>query len=270
MQLTYTQGDAERWAAFSGDYNPIHFDAAAAKSLGMAGLCVHGMRAMLDVKSALSLKINESALLSDCLLFNCRLRNPVLCEQSYQLTVSERRGATGVQVHGELGHIHNPEADVSSKLSEVDPQPLVTCSQSNVTHGVALDTHYNQFKAVEKHPVPLWSFYDALLFRLLVNAPETLETVQSIVGPGSAGSLKEMFSQVQVVQTHHQTRFSRQLLWPVEDEIGKASLNYAIQPTLVAGTPETGLALVAGIQAWHISEMPISVAITLKTGPLAL
>ena len=48
--LHYTLADAQQWAAFSGDENPIHFDLAAARQMGAGQLSVHGMRALLDVK----------------------------------------------------------------------------------------------------------------------------------------------------------------------------------------------------------------------------
>ena len=34
MKLTYALDDAKRWAAFSGDYNPVHFDVDYARSIG--------------------------------------------------------------------------------------------------------------------------------------------------------------------------------------------------------------------------------------------
>lgn len=54
MPLHYTLSDAHGWAGFSGDYNPVHFDASWAKKQGAAHLSVHGMRALLDVKAAIS------------------------------------------------------------------------------------------------------------------------------------------------------------------------------------------------------------------------
>ena len=82
--LSYSLNDAERWAAFSGDYNPIHFDASEARRLGLNGLCVHGMRAMLDMKSALSPRCEKQSTLPDGLMFTSRLREPVLCDTAYQ------------------------------------------------------------------------------------------------------------------------------------------------------------------------------------------
>jgi len=38
--LHYTLADAQQWAAFSGDENPIHFDLAAARQMGAGQLSV--------------------------------------------------------------------------------------------------------------------------------------------------------------------------------------------------------------------------------------
>ncbi len=50
--LHYTLSDAQQWAMFSGDNNPIHFSLEAARAIGGSQLSVHGMRALLDVKQA--------------------------------------------------------------------------------------------------------------------------------------------------------------------------------------------------------------------------
>ena len=49
--VQYTLADANRWAEFSGDYNPIHFDLEQARLRG-EGLRVHGMRALLEIGRA--------------------------------------------------------------------------------------------------------------------------------------------------------------------------------------------------------------------------
>lgn len=41
-----------RWANYSGDFNPIHFDAAAARRMGADSIVVHGMLAALPLKQA--------------------------------------------------------------------------------------------------------------------------------------------------------------------------------------------------------------------------
>lgn len=264
MSLCYTQRDAERWAAFSGDYNPIHFDAAEAKRLGLEGVCVHGMRALLDVKSGLSQAMAKRTLSSGGLLFSSRLRAPVVCGMPYRLELSE----AGSQIGGKLCSVDAQSTHISSKLGESKPLILTPATQANTLRGEALAALYDQFLAVESEPAPLWSFYDAVLFRQLVNAPETLETVRGIIPEHQPDSLGDVFSLVQVVQTHHETRFSPQLLRLAGDGSTLDALHFSILPTLVMGEKASGLVLVAAIEAWRVNEPLISVTVTLRTGPL--
>lgn len=268
MFLNYSLRDAERWAEFSGDYNPIHFDVAKAKQLGMDGLCVHGMRAMLDVKSALSATLEKRASASCGLVFSCRLREPVACGTPYQLSVGETCRNEQVQVSGKLLNAHTQQIGMSSKLTSNCALVLSPITQVKTLDGETLATLYAPFLAVQSQAAPLWNFLDALLFRQMVNDPATLETVHSIIPQSEAASLSDVFSQVQVVQTHHETYFSPRLLSPWQERQRLESLDYSIQPTLVMGEKNTGLVLLANIQAWSAGEPLMSVTVTLKASPL--
>lgn len=269
MSLYYTLRDAERWAAFSGDYNPIHFDAAEAKHLGMEDVCVHGMRAMLEVKLGLSQALEKQTLSSAGLIFNCRLCEPVLCEQPYQIALSESQPKGLQQVSGTLRHAQTQALSMRSKLGESHALVLAPATRANTLGREELSTLFQQFQTVEPQTAPQWSFYDAVLFRQLVNAPETLETVQRIIAGHEAARLSDIFRLVRVVQTHHETRFSPLLLEPASESSACEPLHYSVLPTLVMGEKEAGLVLVAGIQAWRANHPLISVSATLKTGPLA-
>jgi len=266
--LRYSLSDAERWAAFSGDYNPIHFDAAEAQRLGLTGLCVHGMRAMLDMKSALSTSREKHGVRAEGLMFTSRLREPVLCDTLYQLPVRETLRDDGVQLSASLRHAQTHQASISSKLIATDALVLPPVTQMNTLGAQELATLHTQFLAVGSPVVPAWSFLDAVLFRQLVNAPQTLETVHSLLPSVQANSLGDIFTLVQVVQTHHETHFSPQLLTQTEQGQHFGAIHYAIRPTLVMGEKQRGLVLLAGIQAWQDSEPLMSVSVTLKTGPL--
>jgi len=41
--MTYQSSDLIRYAAASGDFNPIHYDRCTAESYGLPGIVVHGM-----------------------------------------------------------------------------------------------------------------------------------------------------------------------------------------------------------------------------------
>lgn len=266
--LRYSLSDAERWAAFSGDYNPIHFDAAEAQRLGLTGLCVHGMRAMLDMKSALSTSREKYGVRAEGLMFTSRLREPVLCDTLYQLPVRETLRDDGVQLSASLRHAQTHQASISSKLIATDVLVLPPVTQMNTLGAQELATLHTQFLAVGSPVVPAWSFLDAVLFRQLVNAPQTLETVHSLLPSVQANSLGDIFTLVQVVQTHHETHFSPQLLTQTEQGQHFGAIHYAIRPTLVMGEKQRGLVLLAGIEAWQDGEPLMSVSVTLKTGPL--
>ncbi|WP_242688035.1 MaoC/PaaZ C-terminal domain-containing protein [Photorhabdus stackebrandtii] len=51
MNVQFSKKDLSQWAKFSGDYNSIHFDEKIAKEVGLGGIAVHGMLAMLPLKS---------------------------------------------------------------------------------------------------------------------------------------------------------------------------------------------------------------------------
>lgn len=51
MSVRFHSDDLKKWAAFSGDYNPIHFEREAAARLGLREIVVHGMLAMLPFKT---------------------------------------------------------------------------------------------------------------------------------------------------------------------------------------------------------------------------
>jgi len=53
-QIAFGMPEVRRWAEFSSDFNPIHFDAEQARNAGLDDLVVHGMLALLPVKQAVS------------------------------------------------------------------------------------------------------------------------------------------------------------------------------------------------------------------------
>ncbi|SFN24545.1 MaoC like domain-containing protein [Izhakiella capsodis] len=269
MALCYTQRDAARWAVFSGDHNPIHFDPAEARRLGMDRLCIHGMRALLEVKSGLSQALEKHLFCSDGFLFSSRLRAPVLFDIPYQLSLNETCQGDRLQIGGKLVNSDTQQSSINSKLSVAMPLTLSPVIRASMLPGDRLSAIYNQFLTVENNPVPLWSLLDAILFRQLVNATETLESVRDLIPGHKANCLGDILSLVQVVQTHHQVHFASWLLQPVEKVWSGEPLHYAIQPTLVMGEKAPGLVLVTGIQAWRTDEPLIAVTVTLKTGPLA-
>lgn len=272
MQLTYNLQDARQWAAFSGDFNPIHFDMEAAGKLGISGLCVHGMRAMLDIKAGLGARLTDTLPHSRGFVFSSRMREPVICDRAYELQIVASTRDAQLQLSSVLRDLATGRNGISSKLAMAPSPQLMPVS--NVYH-LSSDTMKAlraAFAAVNNGNIQPWSFLDAVLFQQLLNAPATLDTVRDILPElffdNPALSLGDIFTQVQVVQTHHETHFCRRLIVTDLSAHLSHALEYAILPTLMMGDKQSGLILCARLQAWR-GEIPLlTVAVTLKTAPI--
>lgn len=265
MILNYTLHDAEEWAAFSGDYNPIHFDLQYVRNMGAEQLSVHGMRAMLDMKRHLSEALLATTPREDFYTFSTRLRRPVLCHTPYQLQVAE----SGTQVTGKLLDSATQEICFSSKLTAAQPLVSVNHGQEHRLPLAEVMALGRQFPGDASDVAQTWGFFDALLFQLLVKSPETLAMVTDTLPELTAATLIEVFAQIPVVQTHHETQFSAKLLLPDAHLHLVDHLDYAIQPMLVVGNRESGFVLRTEIRARTQQQPLITTAVTLKTWPLA-
>ncbi|MDN0104804.1 hypothetical protein CS533_14130 [Yersinia bercovieri] len=265
MIFNYTLSDAERWAKFSGDYNPIHFDLQHAQHLGLQQLTVHGMRAMLDIKYQLSAALLLAMPQADYLRFNVRLRQPVQCHTAYQLQLSEAVG----QVSGNLLDIGTGESCFNSKLRSGPALKQMKSDQWSSLSAEKVHQFSQQFPGNAAEPAECWGFFDALLFKLLVAAPETLATAKAVLPGIQADTLIDIFEHVPVIQTHHDVHFSADLLRTNPHLFVRSALQYSIEPTLIVGNAEDGWVLRAAIQARSDAGPLITTAVTLKTWPLA-
>lgn len=94
--LRFGMPEVQHWAAFSGDFNPIHFEAEQARRAGLDDLVVHGMLALLPIKLALA----EAHAAGRCgapvresrwLRFNALFRSPVLHDATSVLALQPSR-----------------------------------------------------------------------------------------------------------------------------------------------------------------------------------
>lgn len=71
---TVTRADLVRYAAASGDQNPIHQDEAVATSVGLPGVIAHGMYTMALAARAVATWYPGAEVVS----FGCKFTNPVV------------------------------------------------------------------------------------------------------------------------------------------------------------------------------------------------
>jgi acyl dehydratase len=69
-----TRADLVRYAAASGDHNPIHQDEDVARSVGLPGVIAHGMYTMGLAATAVAEWFPDAELVS----FGCKFTNPVV------------------------------------------------------------------------------------------------------------------------------------------------------------------------------------------------
>jgi acyl dehydratase len=86
--FTVTRADLVRYAAASGDQNPIHQDEGVATSVGLPGVIAHGMYTMALAARAVSTWFPGAEVAS----FGCKFTNPV---------VVPAEGGTEVEIAGE-------------------------------------------------------------------------------------------------------------------------------------------------------------------------
>jgi acyl dehydratase len=86
--FTITRADLVRYAAASGDQNPIHQDEAVATSVGLPGVIAHGMYTMALAARAVSTWYPGAEVVS----LGCKFTNPV---------VVPAEGGVEVEVAGE-------------------------------------------------------------------------------------------------------------------------------------------------------------------------
>jgi hypothetical protein len=265
MILNYTLRDAEEWAAFSGDYNPIHFDLQHVRKMGADQLSVHGMRAMLDMKRHLSAVLLATPLEHDFYVFSARMRRPVLCQTPYHLQIA----GSGKQITGKMLDSVTQESCFNSKLAPAQPLELVASEYEHaltVNEVMALSL---RFPGQASEATQAWSFFDALLFQLLVKSPETLAALTTALPELQVATLVEVFAQIPVVQTHHETHFSARLFNPETLFEPEDRLYYRIQPMLIIGDRSSGFVLRAVIEARTQRQALLVTSVTLKTWPMA-
>lgn len=266
MIFNYSLHDATQWAAFSGDHNPIHFDLKQAQQLGLPQLTLHGMRAMLDIKYQLSQALLPMVPTTGFLRCNTRLRQPILYDAPYQLQLSQGRD----QVSGILIANHNGEHCFSSRLRHSPRGDLTDTGTWMTVSSNEVYQFSQQFLHDATSPARCWGFFDALLFRLLITAPQTLAAAKQILPWLQAESLIDIFRSVPVIQTHHDVQFSADFMGTHPPHLlVRTALHYAVEPTLIVGDQHDGWILRATIHA-HLDAGPvITTAVTLKTWPLA-
>ncbi|WP_058910646.1 hypothetical protein [Entomohabitans teleogrylli] len=264
--LHYTLADAHQWAAFSGDYNPVHFDLPWVQAQGGSQLSVHGMRALLDVKRyAGELFAAQNAPQSDYLKCVVRLRRPLWCDTDWLLVPDapkKRLAATA--------RVLCPDTREECLSCQISPQDWPDTPQGSQRTDISADMllKLQQSFSVLAPGAALWQLLDALLFRQLIHDEALLrqENIAALLPQGAA--LQDVFSRYPVLQTHQELVFDSRLARRWQETMLPEALELQLLPSLVVGDIHNG-ALIRITAAARLNEQYLTNAITLKVGPVA-
>lgn len=160
---------AEKWALFSGDWNPIHFDLSAARRLGADRLIVHGMLALLHVKQEASAQLTQLKLLDAktdqgrdaCQHFSAFFKLPALQDSPIELDFTPKEGGVSFQLKAggfpcvRGGLVQGDRAALSLPSGDI---------KLNVIESRQVRNKFQMFRELFPFAAQPWIFLDALVF----------------------------------------------------------------------------------------------------------
>lgn len=154
-----TPAAALRWAEFSGDFNPIHFDPARAALAGSDRLIVHGMLALLHVKDATMRALGAAVPTVGWSRFKALFRSPIPQASPLELTVAPKGEAVRFTLGGDGREYARGLHEASQPaLSPAGAQPDCAIDPGIVRAQLA------KFESSFASQADAWIFLDALVF----------------------------------------------------------------------------------------------------------
>jgi hypothetical protein len=155
LTLDFDMPEVERWAQFSGDRNPIHFDLAHARAAGVDALIVHGMLVMMPMKQALS----QATPPAGWTKFRTLLRKPIAHGQRVVFDTRPAGEGLAFRLHdtsGQVEHFRGTYGRVDDPTSQL---------QGDVPRVRPLDpAHLERFRAAYPDVRERWIALDAIVF----------------------------------------------------------------------------------------------------------
>jgi hypothetical protein len=223
--LRFNQAELQAWADYSGDYNPIHFDEGIAEAaIGQSGVVMHGMLAMMPLKSSHSAMTWAD---DGWLQWSAMLRQAMPLHADYRLE----------------SRVVDPNRQIRFKLSKADDAQTMISG-----HCAVVDfnpTPYEKYRRLEVPPEEVrrelegfgsrfpaahaaWIAIDAMMFSryLRHHADEVFhEVAAKYVGTDTPGLPSP--ENIVTMQTHHHDIFRGTLLQRLDfDKISSFEYGY--------------------------------------------
>ena len=160
MDLRFDAHSARRWAGFSGDFNPIHFDATFARKVGLEGEIVHGMLALLHAKQAVAAEMACTKNNEGWKQFKALFRSPLLRDHDARIELRHKDNAVAFRVvSGNTSHFSGAYARV-----EHPAFPASDMAHESRVGSVETDQRADAFFDLFPFVSEPWIFLDAMAF----------------------------------------------------------------------------------------------------------
>jgi hypothetical protein len=242
---------AEKWASFSGDRNPIHFELAVAKRVGASRLVVHGMLALLHVKQEMTQRLAAPDGGQSLAKFNAFFRLPALQGSKTELTFKPKGSALtfDFKAEGQACIRGNACAEPTSGLKDCSSHERRWIKQDDVRHK---RLQFDSLFPFVSHP---WIFLDALVFSdFLKEHFDNMAALSSNVVP---------------FQMSHRVRLDAALLRQAFDSVDDyPAVSYAVERigTAEGAAERSGVAIIT-VQVADRPVMEIEIGLIGKTLP---
>jgi hypothetical protein len=213
--LRFPSQAVRTWADYSGDFNPIHFDERVAEAaIGKGGIVVHGMLAMLPLKTAHSALRWEG---DGWVQWTAMLRQPM--PQHFGYAMESRVALAGRKVRFKLSAMEDGEAKITGHCSTID----VDASHYPDLAAIAVPAEearreLARFSALFPEVSPAWIVLDAMAFSRYIRLHAEAVFRDQLTrhfgegDPDATGS-----GRLVTMQTHHTVTFCRALLCDAVD-----------------------------------------------------
>lgn len=207
MELLFNSEDIEKWAAFSGDRNPIHFDRQAAAKLGVEKVVVHGMLTLLPVKQEMASKSEADP--SSWTQFRASFKSPTLIDEKVFLKTKERRAKQTFRVSSS-----NEEYQCFvGNISQVKPEVWASREEVNYIDEEDIKRKFDKFYCDFEQQFDYWIWLDGLVFGHFIcnQIGNVFSELKHISTNNKMVNSIDNLSDYLIVQISHQTTFSSDL-----------------------------------------------------------
>jgi hypothetical protein len=230
MKHAFGIAAVDKWARFSGDYNPIHFDLAHARILGEERLVVHGMLATMPFKQGAwhQYRADEGAREDGWIKLRTLFRKPLPHDDAVVLTSAPGRVA-GFRINAEAGgqeHFRGSCAGVAA------PAPVAPAQRVDArAHPVPVAQVEAFLAGYPEFPEP-WIALDAVIFaEFMRNKLDEIQALARASAPADAPWSRQV-----IVHSSHTIHFDAAFFATDPAGIDWSSLTYGmLDPDLLWG-----------------------------------